>query len=105
MFVLKVHRNKFLSFVREYLTSNSRCLICVLGDENKEYSADIEEASENKKRLVMNNNISLKIVATSCRIVGWKHLRKEITENNLIIEKQGFSPNIPKFDNFMCAVV
>ena len=53
----------------------------------------------------MNNNISLNIAATSCRIVNWEYLKKEIAENKLIIEKQWISTSIPEFDNSMCVIV
>lgn len=105
MFVLEEHRNKFLSFIREHLTDNGRCLICVLGDGNKEYVTNIEEAFNDTKRVVMNNNTALNIAATSCKIVNWKCLEEEINKNKLLIEKKWISTDIPEFDNSMCVVV
>lgn len=105
MFVLEEHRNKFLSFIREHLTKNGRCLICVLGDGNKEYETNIDEAFKNTKRIVMNNDTPLEIAATSCKIVNWKTLEKEMNKNKLVIEKRWISTTIPEFAKSMCVIV
>lgn len=105
MFVLDEHRKKFLSFISEHLRNNGKCLICVLGDGDKEYSSNIEEAFTDKKRVVMNNNKSLDIASTSCKIVNWKYLEEEIKKSGLEIEKKWISTEIPEFDNSMCVVV
>ncbi len=105
MFVLDEHRNKFLSFVREHLKNDGICLICVLGDGNREYVSNIDEAFKNIKRTVMNNNTELEIAATSCKIVNWEHLECEILNNGLKIEQKWISNDIPEFENSMCVVV
>ena len=105
MFVLEEHRNKFLSFVREHLKNNGICLICVLGDGKYEYVSNIDEAFKNKKRTVMINNTELEIAATSCKIVNWEQLEREIINNRLKIEQKWISNDIPEFENSMCVVV
>ena len=105
MFVLNEHRDKFLSFVREHLKNDGICLICVLGDGNREYVSNIDEAFKNIKRTVMNNNAELEIAATSCKIVNWEQLECEIINNGLKIEQKWISNNIPEFDSSMCVVV
>lgn len=105
MFVLREHRNKFLSFIKTHLTDNGHCLLCVLGDGKQDYTTNIKEAFKDTKRVVMNNNKKLDIATTSCKIVNWVELEKEILENDLLIEKQWVSNDIPEFNNSMCVVI
>lgn len=105
MFVLREHRNKFLSFIKTHLTDNGHCLLCVLGDGKQDYTTNIKEAFKDTKRVVMNNNKKLDIATTSCKIVNWVELEKEILENDLLIEKQWLSNDIPEFNNSMCVVI
>lgn len=90
MFVLKEHRNKFLSFIRTYLLEDGRCLLCVLGDGKQNYTSNIKDAFKDTKRVVMNTNKNLDIATTSCNIVNWEELEQEILENDLLIEKNGY---------------
>ena len=105
MFVLREHRNKFLSFIKTHLTDNGHCLLCVLGDGKQDYTTNIKEAFKDTKRVVMNNNKKLDIATTSCKIVNWVDLEKEILGNDLLIEKQWVSNDIPEFNNSMCVVI
>lgn len=105
MFVLDEHRNKFLKFVSEHLDKNGKALICVLGDGTCENSSNIDEAFNDVERIVMNNNTKVNIASTSLRIVNWESLEKEITRNNLIIEKKWISNKIPEFNSSMCVIV
>lgn len=90
LFVLKEHRNKFLSFIRTYLLEDGRCLLCVLGDGKQNYTSNIKDAFKDTKRVVMNTNKNLDIATTSCNIVNWEELEQEILENDLLIEKNGY---------------
>lgn len=105
MFVLDEHRNKFMEFVYNHLKKDGICLICVLGDGEKEHVSDIKEAFNNTKRIVMNNNKEIEIATTSCKIVNWCNLEKEIINNNLIVEEKWISKDIPEFQSSMCIIV
>lgn len=105
MFVLDEHRNKFLNFIYEHLLEDGRALICVLGDGIKEYTSNIKEAFNDSKRIVMNNNTELQIASTTCKIVNWDTLEKEMNINNLKIDKKWISNDIPEFSSSMCVVV
>lgn len=105
MFVTKEHRDKFLTFIKEHLNENGRCLLCVLGNGIESYSSSIKDSFKNVNRTVMNNGTKLDIVATSCRVVNWKELENEIIINNLTIEKKWISTEIPEFTNSMCVIV
>lgn len=104
MFVTNEHRNLFLKFIREHLTDDGVALICVLGDGIKEHSSDITKSFENTKRVVMNNT-NIEIATTSCKIVSWKTLEKEIANNDLNIKEKWISNEIPEFTNSMCVVI
>lgn len=105
MFVLDEHRNKFLKFISEHLDKNGKALICILGDGIHEKSSNIDEAFTDVERVVMNNNTKVNIASTSLRIVNWESLEKEITRNNLIVEKKWISNTIPEFNSSMCVIV
>ena len=105
MFVLKEHRNKFLSFIREHLTDDGYCLLCILGDGKQNYVTNINDAFKNTKRVVINNNEEIDVVSTSCKIVNWDELEKEIIENKLKIEKKWIANDIPEFVNSMCVII
>lgn len=105
MFVTNNHRNLFFKFIRDHLTDDGVALICVLGDGEKEYSSDIIKSFEDTKRVVMNNNSTLEIATTSCKIVNWETLKKEIINNNLKIKESWISNEIPEFTSSMCIIV
>lgn len=90
MFVLKEHRNKFLSFIRTHLLEDGRCLLCVLGGVKQNYTSNIKDAFKDTKWVVMNTNKNLDISTASCNIVNWEELEQEILENDLLIEKNGY---------------
>ena len=105
MFITQEHRDKFLTFIKEHLNENGRCLLCVFGDGIESYSSNIEDSFKNVNRTVMNNGTNLNIAATSCRVVSWDELEREIVYNNLKIEKKWISIEIPEFTNSMCVIV
>lgn len=108
MFVLDEHRNKFLSFIKEHLEEYGLAFICVLGDGEKEYVSDINEVFNDVERNVLNSNKMIKVATTSCRIVNWNSLEKEVSRNNLKIVKWWISDKVPEFnpiDVFNCFVI
>jgi len=105
MFVLESHRNKFLSFIREHLEDDGKCLICILGDGVNEYTSNIDEAFNDVDRKILNSDIDIKVAATSCRIVNWKNLEKELIKNSLKVEKKWISRKVPEFNPAMCVIV
>lgn len=105
MFVTDNHRNLFLKFIYNHLTDDGIALICILGDGVKKYSSDVTKSFENTNRVVMNNSINLEIATTSCKIVNWKNLEKELNNNGLKIKEKWISTQIPEFSSSMCVVV
>lgn len=105
MFVLDEHRDKFLAFIREHLEEDGLAFICILGDGEKEYSSDIKDAFNDVDRKVLNNNEMIKVATTSCRIVSWETLEKEVSRNNLKVVKKWISDKVPEFQPAMCLIV
>lgn len=105
MFVTKEHRNNFLSFVKNHLKENGKCLICVMGNGHDEFTSDINDAFKVTKRKVINTGKEVEVVGTSCRIVNWINFEREIKENGLEIDKKWISKDIPEFSESMCVVV
>lgn len=105
MFVTKNHRNKFYKFIREHLTDDGLALITVLGDGVTEHKSDITKSFINTKRKVMNNNETISIATTSCRVVNWETIEKEINNNKLKIKEKYISNTIPEFSSSMCIII
>lgn len=105
MFVLDIHRNKFLEFIYNHLDSDGIALICVMGDGQKEYASDINNALKNSKRKILHNDETIEVATTSCRIVNMDTFKKELTNNGFIIKKLRISKDIPEFDKSICAIV
>ena len=105
MFITDSHRKQFLSFIRNHLSFGGIALICVMGDGKKNFTSDYTKAFDDTKRVVMNNKKELNLATTSCRIVDWYTLIKEINSNNLQVIEKWISNSIPEFSEMMCVVV
>ena len=105
MFVLQKHRDSYLKFIYDHLENNGIALITVLGNGKESRETDIKEAFFPGKRIVQDEGIILYIANTSCKIVSWTTLEKEIQQNNLKIEDKYISHNIPGFNNSMCVII
>lgn len=105
MFVLDIHRNKYLKFIYNHLEDSGLALICVMGDGKKEYASDINDALKNSKRKLLHNNEDVEVATTSCRIVNMDTFKNELTNNGFLIKRMWISEDIPEFDKSMCAIV
>ena len=105
MFVLDEHRDLFYKFIYEHLSNDGYCLISVLGDGKKEYVSDITTSFDERKRVVMNTGVMLDVVSTSCRIVNFSNLEKELRKNKLQIKEKWISNKIPEFSSSICIVI
>lgn len=105
MFVLDKHRDLFYKFIYEHLSDDGYCLISVLGDGEKEYASDITTSFDEKERMVMNRGVMLDVISTSCRIVNFSNLEKELRKNKLQIKEKWISDKIPEFSSSICMVI
>ncbi len=105
MFVMEEHRNKFYKFIYDHLKPNGIALIASMGDGEKMYETDINNAFDDVKRVVVNNKKEINIAATSCKVVNWKTFEQELLVNNFDIKKKWISHDIPEFNPAMCAII
>ena len=103
MLVLDEDRHKFYKFIHEHLTDGGFALICSMGDGKKEFKTDINSAFELQKREHQSGEIE--VAATSCRMVSFKRLEKEIEKADLTIIKKGLTESLPDFNSLMYVLV
>lgn len=103
MLVLDEDRDGFYSFLGEHLSDGGIALICTMGDGETEYQSDIGEAFLQKERDHESGKMS--VAATSCRMVSFPTLERELERNRLAILEKGIAASPPDFDRLMYAVV
>ncbi|MCR5808396.1 MAG: class I SAM-dependent methyltransferase [Clostridiales bacterium] len=96
-------RNSFYSFIRDHLNIGGIALIMSMGNGEDEFSTDPNEAFELRER--MHDGKKLMVPATTCRVVSFKTLEKEITEAGLELLEKGVTSIENEFDSIMYAVV
>ena len=105
MLVLEEDRNKFLAFVREHLNENGYGLILSMGDGEMEHSSDISNAFDKQERVHVETGIKVCIASTSCKIVSFTTLERELEENGLSIMEKGITAIEPGFPVIMYVLV
>ena len=105
MLVLEEDRNKFLAFVREHLNENGYGLILTMGDGEMERSSDIGNAFDKQERVHVETGTKVCIASTSCKIVSFTTLEREIEGNGLSIVEKGITSIEPGFPVIMYAIV
>ena len=105
MLVLEEDRNKFLIFVREHLNENGYGLILSMGDGEMEHSSDISNAFDKQERVHVETGTKVCIASTSCKIVSFTTLEREIEGNGLSIVEKGITSIEPGFPVIMYAIV
>ena len=105
MFVLDEDREKFYQFIYHSLEDNGYALILSMGDGIKESSSDINKAFENTKRIHEETNQEIEVVETSCRIVNFDTLKKEVNENNFKLIDYGITEIKNHFNKIMYVLI
>ena len=105
MFVLDSDRNRFWKFIDRHLNKYGYAVVMCMGNGIDEYESNINDAFKLKKKININTNKEMLVASTSCRIVSWNTLEKEIKNNNLEIVAKYISTDIPNFDKVMCVIV
>lgn len=105
MLVLDKDRNLFYKFICEQLKDSGIALICTMGNGIEEWNTDISKAFELQKRTHEATGEEVYIANTSCRVIGFNTLHKEINENNLVLIESGITSIEPDFPTIMFAVV
>lgn len=103
MLVLDEDRQKFYEFIRDHLDNDGFALICSMGNGEMEMKTDIDEAFSLKKR--EHHSGEVEVAATSCRMVSFKTLEKEINDAGLLIVDKGITSSLPDFNSLMFALI
>ena len=103
MLVLDEDRKKFYEFIHNHLENDGFALICSMGSGETEMKTDINEAFSLKKREHPAGEVE--VAATSCRMVSFKTMEKEITDAGLRIIDKGITSSLPDFNSLMFALV
>ena len=103
MLVLDEDRNKLYQFIYNHLLDNGVALICSMGDGEFEYVSNINEAFDIQTREHSSGNVE--VAATSCRMVSFKTMEKEIINNKLKIIEKGITASLPDFNSLMYVVI
>lgn len=96
-------RDRFFSFLREHLTDSGLALVCTMGDGEWEFRTDPAKAFDPAERDHPAGPVT--VAATSCRVVSFQTLKKELTRAGLSILETGLTPSPPDFDRLLYAVV
>lgn len=104
MLVLDEDRNKYYRYIYNHLEDNGYALILTMGDGIKESISDINKAFDNIKRIHQESNQELNIVATSCRIVNFDTLFKEV-DNEFEVVEYGITEIKNHFDKIMYILI
>ncbi len=97
-------RNSFLKFFYKHLTTNGKALILTMGDGISEFSTDANTAYEMQERTNNASNIPVIVPNTSCRMVSFETLKKELTKAGLIVLETGITQSLPDFNSLMYAI-
>ena len=105
MLVLDKDRNLFYQFIYEQLKENGIALICTIGNGYEEWSTDISKAFELQKRTHEVTGEEVHIAGTSCRVVSFDTLSREIDNNNLMLLDSGLTSIEPDFPTILFVVI
>lgn len=104
MLVLDEDREKYYEYIYNHLEDNGYALILTMGDGIKESTSDISKAFDDIKRTHQETKQELNIAATSCRIVNFDTLFKEISNKFEVIE-YGITAIEEHFDKIMYILI
>ena len=105
MLVEDAHRDAFYRFIRNHLTANGIALICTMGDGVIERQSDIRTAFDLQNRVNEPTGKQVQIASTSCRMVSFETLHKELQRNGLVLLQEGMTAAPPDFPQLMYVVV
>ena len=105
MLVLDRDRKKYFDFIYNHLSDNGLALVLTMGNGKIESNSDINKAWEDTERIHQSTGKKINVATTSCRIVSFETLKKEIDNSNLSIVEMGITQVIPNFPEIMFVVI
>ena len=104
MLVLDEDREKYYEFIYNHLEDNGYALVLSMGDGIKESTSDISKAFDNTKRFHQETKQELNIATTSCKIINYDNLLKEVNNKFEVIE-YGITTIENHFDKIMYILI
>lgn len=104
MLVPDADRAAFYRFIRAHLAPAGTALICTMGDGTIETCSDIRSAFTLQARVHEGTGRTVQVAGTSCRMVGFETLERELAENGLTVRQRGLTAVEPDFPQMMYAV-
>lgn len=98
-------RNAFYAFLRTHLAENGLALVCTMGDGETECQSDIQTAFSLQARTHEQSGRQLQIAGTSCRMVSFSTLEREIRQAGLCVRERGITTTVPGFSEMMYVVL
>ena len=105
MLVIPEDRDGFWQFLGQHLKADGIALVCSMGNGNAEMKSDIRTAFQSADRVHEQTGTVLQLAGTSCCMVSFDTLRREIRKNGLAILEEGITCSPPDFPQMMYAVV
>ncbi len=105
MLVEDADRQAFLQFFRRHLSANGMGLILTMGDGEYEFSTDPSRAFELQVRTNNATQIPVRVPNTTCRMVSFPTLFRELADAGLQILESGITDSLPDFDSLMYVLV
>ena len=105
MLVVQQDRERYLSFIKNHLSDTGYALILSMGDGIMESESNIDEAFEDKTRIHQETGTELSVASTSCKMVSFDTLRKELHGAGFSVEEEELTEAPPDFPVIMYEVV
>jgi len=93
-------RARFFESIRVHLKEGGLALICTMGDGEDQWKTDPSKAFDMVQREHLSGKL-LELASTSCRVVSWETLHKEIAAASLSIAEEGMCSAPPDFGSMM----
>jgi 2-polyprenyl-3-methyl-5-hydroxy-6-metoxy-1,4-benzoquinol methylase len=105
MLVKDEDRQSFYEFIYNQLSEWGIALICSIGEGIEERNTDISQAFDLQKRIHGATGKELFIAETSCRVVSFDTLLKEIEDNNFTLLNRGITSIKPDFPTIIYTII
>ena len=104
MLVVDSDRKAFWDFIYNHLNDDGIAIVTSMGNgEFERHNSDITKAFDLDEREF--NNEKIKVATTTCRIVNWEGILKEIDNSNLQVLEKFISEDIAGFNQSMITIL
>lgn len=105
MLVEEKDRNRFLDFFYRHLNDKGKALILTMGNGTDEFRTDPSKAFEIQQRDNNSAQIPVLVTNTSCAMVSFETLNREVRKAGLKVIESGITESLPDFTELMYVVV